>query len=309
MSTLLAPFTLIFFNLDIISSDGAQSEGISLEGDGEGRLHERYAKSIEPILSEDLRYVHFDFHRVCGHIHFERLSRLYDQIKDYLQKHKYFLINDKHEKLEEQTGTVRTNCIDCLDRTNLTQSMIGGKILESQLKRIGVLGAGDTISKHTAFDTNYKILWASHGDAISIQYSGTPALKGDFVRYGKRTAQGILNDLRNALARYYLNNFVDGTKQDAMDLLQGHYMTSVSRDMAVPSKAGLLESYASFRLAFALVMGALMFMLMSLSQARNDVRRLLLSLMWAGLCIAITHFVRTNGRTFTNRPRFHQSRH
>ena len=32
--------------------------------------------------------------------------------------------------------------------------------------------------------------------------------------------------------------------QDAMDLLQGHYMTSVSRDMAVPSKAGLLQSYA-----------------------------------------------------------------
>ncbi|OQU78725.1 hypothetical protein SORBI_3008G039100 [Sorghum bicolor] len=260
---------------------------------GEGRLRERYAKSIEPILSEDIRYVHFDFHRVCGHIHFERLSQLYDQIKDYLQKHKYFLINDKQEKIEQQTGTVRTNCIDCLDRTNVTQSMIGGKILESQLQRIGVLGS----------------VWANHGDAISIQYSGTPALKGDFVRYGKRTTQGILNDLRNALARYYLNNFVDGTKQDAMDLLQGHYITSVSRDMAVPSKAGLLESYASFRLAFALVMGALMFMMMSLRQARNDVRHLLLSLMWAGLCIAITHFVRANGRTFTNRPRFHQSRH
>jgi hypothetical protein len=35
--------------------------------------------------------------------------------------------------------------------------MIGGKILESQLQRIGVLGSGDTISKHPTFDTNYKI--------------------------------------------------------------------------------------------------------------------------------------------------------
>ncbi|CAO2039202.1 unnamed protein product [Urochloa humidicola] len=278
-------------------------------GGGEGRLRERYAKSIELILSEDLRYVHFDFHRVCGHVHFERLSQLYEQIKDYLKKHRYFLINDKGEKIEEQTGTVRTNCIDCLDRTNVTQSMIGRKILESQLQRIEVLGVDDTISNHPAFDTNYKILWANHGDAISIQYSGTPALKGDFVRYGKRTTQGILNDLRNALGRYYLNNFVDGTKQDAMDLLQGNYMTSVSRDVAVPRKGGLLENYASFRLAFALVMGALMFMMMSLRHARNDVRHLLLSLLWAGLCIGITHFVRSNGRTFTNRPRFHQSRH
>ncbi|XP_066164095.1 phosphoinositide phosphatase SAC7 isoform X1 [Oryza sativa Japonica Group] len=276
---------------------------------GEGRLHDRYAKSIEPILSEDIRYVHFDFHRICGHIHFERLSQLYNQIEDYLKKHRYFLLNGKGEKIEEQTGTIRTNCVDCLDRTNVTQSMIGGKILENQLQRIGVLGVNDTISNHPAFDAKYKVLWANHGDSISTQYSGTPALKGDFVRYGKRSTQGILNDLWNSLARYYLNNFADGTKQDAMDLLQGHYIISVSRDMAGPSKAGLLENYASFRLAFALVMGALMFMMMSLRQARNDVRHLVLSLLWAGLCIGITHFVRANGRVFTNRPRFYQSRH
>ncbi|XP_025827066.1 phosphoinositide phosphatase SAC7-like isoform X5 [Panicum hallii] len=233
---------------------------------GEGRLYDRYAKSIEPILSEDIRFVHFDFHKICGHIHFERLSQLYDQIEDYLKKHKYFLLSDKGEKIEQQTGTARTNCVDCLDRTNVTQSMIGRKLLESQLQRIGVFGANDTVSNFPDFDANYKVLWANHGDAISTQYSGTPALKGDFVRYGKRTTQGILNDLWNALARYYLNNFADGTKQDAMDLLQGHYISSVSRDMAAPVKAGLLENYASFRLAFALILVAVMFMIMSLRQ-------------------------------------------
>ena len=39
-------------------------------------------------------------------------------------------------------------------------------------------------------DVNLEILlmrfrlsvWANHGDDVSIQYSGTPALKGDFVR-------------------------------------------------------------------------------------------------------------------------------
>jgi len=275
---------------------------------GEGRLRERYAKSIEPILNDDLRYVHFDFHRICGHIHFERLSQLYEQIEDYLKKHGYLLLNEKGEKIQEQDGTVRTNCIDCLDRTNVTQSMIGRRILESQLQRIGVFSVSDTITKYPAFDASYKVLWANHGDAISIQYSGTPALKGDFVRYGKRSAQGILNDLQYSLARYYLNNFADGTKQDAMDLLQGRYITSVSRDMAAPTKAGYLESYASVRIAFALVSGALLFMMMSLRQARNDARHLLLSLLWAGLCIGITHFVRANGRVFTNRPRFHKSR-
>ncbi|XP_006662879.1 phosphoinositide phosphatase SAC7-like [Oryza brachyantha] len=275
---------------------------------GEGRLYERYAKSIEPILSEDIRFVHFDFHQICGHIHFERLSQLYDQIEDYLKKHGYFLSNSKSEKMKGQTGTVRTNCVDCLDRTNVTQNMIGRKILESQLQQIGVLVDNNTISDYPAFDADYKVLWANHGDAISTQYSGTPALKGDFVRYGKRTTQGILNDLWNAMARYYLNNFADGTKQDAMDLLQGHHISSVSRDMATPTK-GLLENCRSFRLVFALLLAAMVFMIMSLKKARNDVFHLVLSLLWSGFCFGIMRYVKTNGRKFTNRPRFHLSRH
>uniref|UniRef100_A0A0A8Y9T7 Uncharacterized protein n=1 Tax=Arundo donax TaxID=35708 RepID=A0A0A8Y9T7_ARUDO len=93
-----------------------------------------------------------------------------------------------------------------------------------------------------------------------------------------------------------------------MDLLQGHYISTASRDLATPSK-GLLENYASFRLAFALVLAALIFMMMSLRQARNDVRHLVLSLMWAGLCIGITQYVKSKGRMFTNQPRFYQSRH
>jgi len=30
-------------------------------------------------------------------------------------------LNEEGEKIEEQHGVVRTNCIDCLDRTNVTQ--------------------------------------------------------------------------------------------------------------------------------------------------------------------------------------------
>ncbi|XP_072956221.1 phosphoinositide phosphatase SAC7-like isoform X2 [Typha angustifolia] len=275
----------------------------------EGRLSMKYASAMQPILSDDIRYVHFDFHQICGHIHFERLSLLYDQIKDYLEKHRYFLLNEKGEKVEEQTGVVRTNCIDCLDRTNVTQSMIGRKILEKQLKQMGVLGADETINNYPSFDANFKVLWANHGDEISIQYSGTPALKGDFVRCGKRTVQGILKDGYNALVRYYLNNFADGTKQDAIDLLQGHYIVSLSRDMPTLTKPGVIETYASFRLALALVLAGFMFAMMSLRQARNDVRHLLLSFVWAGLSVAIAVFVRANGRMFTNRPRLSSSRH
>jgi hypothetical protein len=33
----------------------------------------------------------------------------------------YFLIEDSGVLVEEQKGIVRTNCIDCLDRTNVAQ--------------------------------------------------------------------------------------------------------------------------------------------------------------------------------------------
>ncbi len=33
-----------------------------------------------------------------------------------------------------QQGVFRTNCIDCLDRTNVVQSMLAQKCLESQLQ-------------------------------------------------------------------------------------------------------------------------------------------------------------------------------
>ncbi|XP_047314895.1 phosphoinositide phosphatase SAC7-like [Impatiens glandulifera] len=269
----------------------------------EGRLSEKFASAMQHVASDDVRYLHFDFHHVCGHVHFERLSILYDQIEDFLVKNRYLLLNEKGEKAEEQLGVVRTNCIDCLDRTNVSQSMIGRKMLEFQLRRIGVFDAEETIATHPNFDGNFKNLWANHGDDISIQYSGTPALKGDFVRCGKRTVQGIFNDGWNALARYYLNNFRDGTKQDAIDLLQGHYIVSVSRDAnPLPQKGGV-EAIASFPLALSLIMIGFFFAILSLGQVRNDIRHLFFSTMWAGMSVAVAAYVKANGRIFCNRPR------
>ncbi|KAK4790642.1 hypothetical protein SAY86_017946 [Trapa natans] len=211
---------------------------------GEGRLSEKFANAMQRVTSDDVRYVHFDFHHICGHVHFERLSILYEQIEDFLEKSGYLLLNEK--------------------------------------------------------------VWANHGDDISIQYSGTPALKGDFVRYGQRTAQGILNDFKNALMRYYLNNFVDGTKQDAIDLLQGHYIISVSRDLRAPSHQGGFEAVASFPVALSVVLAGIFLSVVSLRQGPLTFQRALFSLLCAGMSIGIAAFVKANGRVFCNRPRLHK---
>ncbi|KAF5958063.1 hypothetical protein HYC85_005288 [Camellia sinensis] len=151
---------------------------------GEGRLSENFSSLMQHVVSDDVRYLHFDFHHICGHVHFERLSMLYDQIENFLVKNrcckflkgkeklgvrtsllkrsfcennklcgasrasiytlsmrclqktepvamhcrKYLLLNEKSEKVEEQLGVVGTNCIDCLNHTNVTQETFCNRI-------------------------------------------------------------------------------------------------------------------------------------------------------------------------------------
>lgn len=73
----------------------------------------------------------------------------------------------------------------------------------------------------------------------------------DFTKTGKRTITGMYNDLVNSLSRYFINNFTDASKQDAIDLMLGNYrLNSRTRSPFSPipgaiSPAGLLASLFS----------------------------------------------------------------
>lgn len=72
---------------------------------------------------------------------------------------------------------------------------------------------GQRVENQIGFEQMFKEMWADHADFISIQYSGTGALKTDFTRTGKRTMQGAIRDGINSAVRYYKNNFADGFRQ------------------------------------------------------------------------------------------------
>lgn len=69
-------------------------------------------------------------------------------------------------------------------------------------------------------------MWADNADAISVPYSGTGALKTDFTRTGKRTRTGLIDDFNNSAIRYIKNNYMDGSRQDGIDLILGNYKVS-----------------------------------------------------------------------------------
>ncbi|KAG5437226.1 hypothetical protein PCANB_001018 [Pneumocystis canis] len=81
-----------------------------------------------------------------------------------------------------QTSVVRTNCIDCLDRTNVVQSALARWMLTKQLKDIGIFDKNENIKDYSEFDNLFRNMWADNADFISISYSGTKALKTDFTR-------------------------------------------------------------------------------------------------------------------------------
>jgi hypothetical protein len=64
----------------------------------------------------------------------------------------------------------------------------------------------------------FRNIWSDNADVVSILYTGTPALKTDFTRTGKRTYKGAINDGLNSITRYYINNFCDGYNHDCLDI-------------------------------------------------------------------------------------------
>ncbi|CCC11590.1 putative synaptojanin-like protein [Sordaria macrospora k-hell] len=114
----------------------------------------------------------------------------------------------------QQEGVFRTNCLDCLDRTNLIQTIVSQMAVETFLGHQGEGAASDFWSRHAN-------LWADNGDALSRIYAGTGALKSSFTRSGKMSFAGAIADVRKSATRLYVNNFTDKQRQMTIDTLLG----------------------------------------------------------------------------------------
>ncbi|KAL1957509.1 hypothetical protein VTO42DRAFT_5972 [Malbranchea cinnamomea] len=194
----------------------------------EVKLGEAYEKFLDNfnksggINGVKVGFEWFDFHSECRGMKFENVSRLVTSMADTLESFGSTVVQG-NKVLQQQSGIIRTNCMDCLDRTGVTQCAFGQWALEHQLKQEGY-----TIDLRTSTATQwFNILWADNGDAISKQYSSTAALKGDYTRTRKRDYRGALNDLGLTLSRYYNNIVTDYFLQACIDYLLGDVTTRV----------------------------------------------------------------------------------
>ena len=207
-------------------------------------------KNANKEKENNLFFVWFDFHNECKNLKYENIKKLFniESVKECLNNFGFTHIKYDPQNLEEdimekkfddnliknklikiiqtQKGVFRNNCIDSLDRSNVVQSVIGRYYLLLILSQIGFSDVQPSISDvfrkfKGTLEHTFNLLWADHGDCLSLAYSGTGALKSDFVRTGKRTLMGNLMDGYLSCKRYYLNNFRDGYNQDCHDYFLG----------------------------------------------------------------------------------------
>jgi hypothetical protein len=131
--------------------------------------------------------------------------------------------DDEVDAPQVQNGVARTNCIDCLDRTNAAQFVIGKRALGRQLHALGFI-AGNTVEYDSDCVEMFTHMFHGHGDAIAIQYGGSH-LVNTMATYRKINQwQSSSRDMVESFKRYYHNSFLDSQRQDAYNLFLGNYI-------------------------------------------------------------------------------------
>ncbi|KAF4952644.1 hypothetical protein FGADI_6534 [Fusarium gaditjirri] len=129
-----------------------------------------------------------------------------------------------------QNGVARTNCIDCLDRTNAAQFVIGKRALGHQLHALGILE--DTSVDYDTDAVNlFTHMWHDHGDTIAVQYGGSQLVNTmeTYRKINQWTSHS--RDMIESFKRYYNNSFLDSQRQEAYNLFLGNYIFTQGQPM------------------------------------------------------------------------------
>ncbi|KAJ7957243.1 Phosphoinositide phosphatase family protein [Quillaja saponaria] len=122
-----------------------------------------------------------------------------------------------------QRGVLRTNCIDCLDRTNVAQYAYGLAALGHQLHALGVINT-PKIDIDAPVADDLMGFYERMGDTLAHQYGGSAAHNKIFSqRRGQWRAATQSQEFFRTLQRYYSNAYMDAEKQDAINVFLGHF--------------------------------------------------------------------------------------
>ncbi|XP_047462115.1 synaptojanin-1 isoform X3 [Mugil cephalus] len=214
---------------------------INLLGSKEGehmlsKAFQSHLKASEHAAA--VKMVNFDYHQ---NVKGGKADKLHSVLKPYLSKFMeecgFFYYSGETGIVRTQGGTIRTNCLDCLDRTNSVQAFFALEMLPKQLEEMGLTEKPQLVAR---FQEVFRTMWSANGDSVSKIYAGTGALDG-------KAKGGKLKDGARSVTRTIQNNFFDSSKQEAIDILR--LGSTLNSDLADKARALLTTSslYASPR--------------------------------------------------------------
>ncbi len=105
---------------------------LSMAKRGEKLLTEQIESHVQKENNQNLKYLYYDFHhKVEGMFiwikgnKFENVDEMITQLKEMKANLGFYVYNVQTDQvLGTQEGVFRTNCLDCLDRTNFFQAKL-----------------------------------------------------------------------------------------------------------------------------------------------------------------------------------------
>ncbi|KAI9713435.1 MAG: phosphatidylinositol-3,5-bisphosphate 5-phosphatase [Bogoriella megaspora] len=201
----------------------------------ESKLGKEYQSAIRYLnqyLPEDKNIIYkaFDMSRASKTRGQDVIGTLEIMAEEIITETGFFHNGDAQTETKLQNGVARTNCIDCLDRTNAAQFVIGKRALGRQLHALGVI-AGNGLDYDTDAVNIFTHMFHDHGDTIAIQYGGSH-LVNTMATYRKIDHwQSQSRDMVESFKRYYHNSFLDAQRQEAYNLFLGNYIYAQGQPM------------------------------------------------------------------------------
>ncbi|XP_033492887.1 synaptojanin-1 isoform X2 [Epinephelus lanceolatus] len=204
---------------------------INLLGSKEGehmlsKAFQSHLKASEHATA--VKMVNFDYHQ---NVKGGKADKLHSVLKPYLSKFLeecgFFYYSGEMGIAKTQGGTIRTNCLDCLDRTNSVQAFFALEMLPKQLEDMSLTEKPQLVAR---FQEVFRTMWSANGDSVSKIYAGTGALDG----------KAKLKDGARSVTRTIQNNFFDSSKQEAIDILR--LGSTLNSDLADKARALLTTS-------------------------------------------------------------------
>jgi len=228
--------------INLLSKKKKEEESLAAE-------YERQLILYKGLDQKIIKYVSFDYNAICEKKS-KNVCQLIDEISESIKDFGWY--SERGDRRTFQSGVFRTNCFDCLERTNIVQSEIALEVLKLQLQDWKMQSNNTaTVDAESlrAYDwKSFRHIWNLNGETMERSYHGTGALKRRQKKEKPPDSTDEENDQLQNIRRFASLQFLKQKRYNGIDLFLGRTSDSVDDPMDSWIESQLEERAAEFQM-------------------------------------------------------------